>query len=73
MESHELIVAKINAAVKIVEWAKDDIEPGIGGNPPQLHVALAEAFKVVYQTVSDAVAADQAKLEPAKPEPKPAG
>jgi len=78
MESHELVVAKINAAIKILEWAKDGIEPGIGGNPQQLHVALAEAFKVVYRTVSEAVAAEQKAseqqaAEPAKPEAVPIG
>jgi len=78
MEPHDLVVAKINAAIKILEWAKDDIEPGIGGNPQQLHVALAEAFKVVYRTVSEAVAAEQKAseqqaAEPTKPEAMPIG
>jgi len=73
MEPHDLVVAKINAAIKILEWAKDDIEPGIGGNPQQLHVALAEAFKVVYRTVSEAVAAEQQTVEPTKPEAVPIG
>lgn len=51
----ELTVAKINAAVKILEWSKDNIEPGIGGTPTQLHVALADAFRTVYNIVSEAV------------------
>jgi hypothetical protein len=51
----DLTVAKINAALKILEWSKDDIEPGISGNPNQLHVALAEAFRTVYSVVSEAV------------------
>lgn len=51
----ELTVAKINAALKILEWSKDDIEPGISGNPNQLHVALAEAFRTVYDVVSAAI------------------
>lgn len=55
MAKDELTVAKINAALKIVEWSKDDIEPGISGNPNQLHVALAEAFRTVYGVVSEAV------------------
>jgi len=53
----ELTVAKINAALKIIEWSKDDIEPGISGNPNQLHVALAEAFRSVYGVISEAVGA----------------
>ncbi len=55
MAKDELTVAKINAALKILEWSKDDIEPGISGNPNQLHVALAEAFRTVYGVVSEAV------------------
>jgi hypothetical protein len=51
----ELTVAKINAAVKILEWSKDQIEPGIGGTPTQMHVALADAFRTVYNIVSEAV------------------
>jgi hypothetical protein len=51
----ELTVAKINAAIKILEWSKDSIEPGIGGTPNQLHVALADAFRIVYSIVSDSV------------------
>ena len=51
----ELTVAKINAAVKILEWSKDDIEPGIGGTPNQLHVALADAFRNIFKIVSEAV------------------
>ena len=55
MAKDELTVAKINAALKIIEWSKDDVEPGISGNPNQLHVALAEAFRTVYDVVSAAV------------------
>ncbi len=77
MESHELVVAKINAAVKILEWAKDDIEPGIGGTPVQMYAALAEAFKEVYAKVSEAVAKEGAgapdQSEPTKPEAMPIG
>jgi hypothetical protein len=51
----ELTQAKINAALKILEWSKDDIEPGVGGTPNQLHMALAEAFRTVYDIVSTAV------------------
>lgn len=51
----DLTVAKINAALKILEWSKDDIEPGISGNPNQLHVALAEAFRTIYDVVCQAV------------------
>lgn len=55
MAKDELTVAKINAAIKILEWSKDDMEPGVGGTPNQLHVALADAFRTVYTIVSDAV------------------
>jgi hypothetical protein len=65
----ELTVAKINAAVKILEWSKDDIEPGIGGTPNQLHVALADAFRSVYNIVSEAVGPGSEK--PTEPEPEP--
>jgi hypothetical protein len=51
----ELTVAKINAAIKILEWSKDDMEPGVGGTPNQLHVALADAFRTVFAIVSEAV------------------
>jgi hypothetical protein len=51
----ELTVAKINAALKILEWSKDDMEPGVGGTPNQLHVALADAFRTVFAIVSEAV------------------
>lgn len=51
----DLMVAKINAALKIIEWSKDDIEPGIDGSPEQLHMALAEAFRLVYGIVSESV------------------
>ncbi len=57
MAKDELTVAKINAAIKILEWSKDDIEPGIGGTPNQLHVALADAFRSIYAIVSEAVGA----------------
>lgn len=59
MAKDDLTVAKINAALKIVEWSKDDIEPGISGNPNQLHVALAEAFRTVYSVISEAVGPGQ--------------
>jgi len=55
----ELTVAKINAAVKILEWSKDDLEPGVGGTPSQLHVALAEAFRTVFNIVSESVGPGQ--------------
>ncbi len=57
-KSTELIVAKINAAVKILEWAKDDIEPGIGQTPRTRQAALGEAFKTVYAAISEAIAID---------------
>lgn len=55
MTKDELTVAKINAALKILEWSKDDIEPGISGTPSQLYIALAEAFRSVYQIVSESI------------------
>lgn len=54
----ELTVAKINAALKILEWSKDDIEPGISGTPSQLYVALAEAFRSIYGIVSESIGND---------------
>jgi len=53
-KQNELTIAKINAALRILEWAKDDIEPGIGDNPRETHLALAEAFVRVFRTI-DAV------------------
>jgi len=68
----ELTVAKINASIKILEWSKDDIEPGIGGSPAQLHVALAEAFRAIYDIVSGSVGVSTEEKhvngEEAKPE-----
>lgn len=63
MESNDLIIAKINATVKILEWAKDAIEPGISGNPQALHLALTEAFRQVYRGVSETVAAEEVEVE----------
>jgi hypothetical protein len=60
----ELTVAKINAAIKILEWSREAIEPGIGGTPNQLHVALADAFRVVYGIVSDAVVTTNGSKSP---------
>jgi len=51
----ELLVAKINASLRILEWSKDAVEPGIGGSPSQLHVALAEAFRTIFGVVSEAI------------------
>ena len=62
MESNEIIIAKINATVSL-EWAKDAIEPGIGGNAQALHAALTEAFKQVYRGVSEAVATEEVEVE----------
>jgi hypothetical protein len=57
----ELTTAKINAALKILEWSKDDIEPGVGGTPNQLHVALADAFRTVFGIISEAVGSSEEK------------
>jgi hypothetical protein len=67
----ELTVAKINAAVKILEWSKDDIEPGIGGTPSQLHIALADAFRNVYKIVAEAVGPGAAETPGGNVEPEP--
>lgn len=63
MAKDELTVAKINAALKILEWSKDDIEPGISGNPNQMHLALAEAFRTVYDVVSQTVGPGSGETE----------
>ncbi|HVB97164.1 MAG TPA: hypothetical protein VNG11_05495 [Chloroflexota bacterium] len=55
MAKDELMVAKINASLRILEWSKDAIEPGIGGSPNQLHVALAEAFRTIFGVVSESI------------------
>lgn len=70
MAKDDLTVAKINAALKILEWSKDDIEPGISGNPNQLHVALAEAFRTVYDAICDAVGPGASDGEEAEEEKK---
>lgn len=59
MGKDDLTVAKINAALKILEWSKDEIEPGIGGTPNQLHIALADAFRAIYDIVSESVRTTQ--------------
>ncbi|MGH2461896.1 MAG: hypothetical protein ACRDIY_23825 [Chloroflexota bacterium] len=68
MAKDELTVAKINAALKILEWSKDDIEPGISGNPSQLHVALSEAFRTVYEIVGEAVGSSSSTETAEEPE-----
>ncbi len=68
----ELTTAKINAALKILEWSKDDIEPGVGGTPNQLHVALADAFRTVFGIISEAVGSS-AEKDAANPNQIPEG
>ena len=63
MEPTELVVAKINATVKILEWAKETIEPGIGGSPQALHAALTEAFRSVYRGISETVASGEVEVD----------
>jgi hypothetical protein len=63
MEPNEIVIAKISATVKILEWTKDAIEPGIGGNAQALHTALTEAFKQVYLGISEAVATKEVDVE----------
>lgn len=55
MARDDLTVAKINATVKILEWAREGLEPGVGGTPGQLHVALVEAFRAIYSVVNETV------------------
>ncbi len=55
MQPNELTAAKINATLKILEWARDDIEPGINGAPERAHLALAVAFKEVYRILGEAI------------------
>ncbi len=67
MQPHELVAAKINATLKILEWARDDIEPGIGGTPDRAHIAIAQAFKEVYRILGEVVdgkPAEEAKAMP---------
>ncbi len=47
--------AKIQAALKIIEWSRDSIEPGIGGNPHEFHEALALAFQKTYRMISEVI------------------
>lgn len=55
MQPNELITAKINATLKILEWARDDIEPGIDGAPDKAHIALAQAFREIYRILGEAI------------------
>jgi hypothetical protein len=65
MGKDQLTVAKINAALKILEWSKDEIEPGIGGTPNQLHIALADAFRAIYGIISESVGSPAGDSVPA--------
>lgn len=58
MQPNDLIAAKINATLKILEWARGDIEPGIAGAPAKAHIALAEAFREIYSIVDGAIQVD---------------
>lgn len=55
MQPNELTTAKINATLKILEWSRDDIEPGIAGAPDRAHIALAEAFGEIYRILGEAI------------------
>jgi hypothetical protein len=57
MQPNDLTAAKINATLKILEWARGDIEPGIGNTPQKAHIALAEAFREIYGIVDEAIKA----------------
>lgn len=67
MARDDLTVAKINASVKILEWAREGLEPGVGGTPGQLHIALAEAFRAIYSVVDETVGPSSGE-ESEKPE-----
>jgi hypothetical protein len=68
MQPHELVSAKINAALRILEWARGDIEPGISGTPEKAHIALAEAFREIYLIVEDTIPSGRAEAPSAPAE-----
>lgn len=55
--------AKIQATLKIIEWSRDDIEPGIDGNPSEKHLALSAAFQQAYKMISEVVDGDSADAD----------
>ena len=69
MQPSDLISAKINATLKILEWARGDIEPGIDGTPAKTHVALAEAFRETYLILDEAIQASVGEASGATGEP----
>ena len=55
--------AKIQATLKIIEWSRDDIEPGIDGNPSEKHLALSAAFQQTYKMISETIDGDSADTD----------
>lgn len=55
--------AKIQATLKIIEWSRDDIEPGIDGNPSEKHLALSAAFQQTYKMISETIDGDSADAD----------
>ncbi len=55
--------AKIQATLRIIEWSRDDIEPGIDGNPSEKHLALSAAFQQTYKMISEVIDGDSADAD----------
>ena len=55
--------AKIQATLRIIEWSRDDIEPGIDGNPSEKHLALSTAFQQTYKMISEVIDGDSADAD----------
>ncbi len=55
--------AKIQATLRIIEWSRDDIEPGIDGNPSEKHLALSAAFQQTYKLISEVIDGDSADAD----------
>ena len=55
--------AKIQATLRIIEWSRDDIEPGIDGNPSDKHLALSAAFQQTYKMISEVIDGDSADAD----------
>ncbi len=55
--------AKIQATLRIIEWSRDDIEPGIDGNPSEKHLALSAAFQQTYKMISEVIDGDSANAD----------
>ena len=58
--AHGIRQSKIQATLRIIEWSRDDIEPGIDGNPSAKHLALSAAFQETYKMISEVIDGDSA-------------